>query len=351
MQRQFLEPVGRHTVEEVVGRLGAVSAQSEFAAELSINTRRSRSRSGDVAAALADGRLIKVFAFRGATHLVTPEEGGIYLALRAASRQWELSSWRSYYGLEPSDWPAFRAVVREALVDGPLTLKQLGAAVAGNKRYGHLGVFFGSNPWSLVKALMWQGDMCFSPTSAGRTAFQRLDANPRWPGLPNIDEAGPRAIEAYFRAYGPASAAHLDYWLGQGLSAGRKRVAGWFAGLRPHLAEVQVDGQSMFVMRKDLDDLLPTSATPVVRLLPAYDQWVMGPGTNDAHVTPTQHRALITRGANPLVANGRVSGTWSLRDDRARVDWFAKPGAAERRALPEEIGRLGHVLNRELVLE
>jgi hypothetical protein len=68
-----------------------------------------------VARSLADGRIIKTYAFRGATHLLTPEDGGAYLALRAASRMWELPSWQSFYGLQPEDWPPFRSAVREAL--------------------------------------------------------------------------------------------------------------------------------------------------------------------------------------------------------------------------------------------
>src|SRR4029079_19075472 len=98
MRRQLLEPVGSESVEGVVRRLGAVQAQFGPANELAVRTPRQRSQQGEVARALADGRIIKTFAFRGATHLMTPEDGGVYLALRAASRMWELPSWQSYYG-------------------------------------------------------------------------------------------------------------------------------------------------------------------------------------------------------------------------------------------------------------
>ena len=112
LRRHFLDPIGDMPVEEVIRRLGAVQAQHDAATELSIRARRTTSEPGEVAEALAAGRLIKTFAFRGATHLMTPDDAGVYLALRASSRMWELPSWRSYYGLEPSDWPAFRKVVR-----------------------------------------------------------------------------------------------------------------------------------------------------------------------------------------------------------------------------------------------
>ena len=92
LRQQLLDPLGTESVEGVVRRLGAVQAQLDSAAELAIRTRRRRSEAGEVARALAEGRIIKTFAFRGATHLMSPEDGGAYLALRAASRIWELPS-------------------------------------------------------------------------------------------------------------------------------------------------------------------------------------------------------------------------------------------------------------------
>ena len=89
MRQQLLDRVGTESVEGVVRRLGAIPAQTDAAADLAVAARRERSVSGEVARALADGRIIKTFAFRGATHFLTPEEGGAYLALRAASRMWE----------------------------------------------------------------------------------------------------------------------------------------------------------------------------------------------------------------------------------------------------------------------
>jgi hypothetical protein len=135
MRQQLLDPVGTESVAGVVRHLGAVPAQHDASAELAIRARRKRSRAGEVARALAEGRIIKTFAFRGATHLMTPEEGGAYLALRAASRMWELPSWQKFYGLTPSDWPHLREAVREALTDGPLTRDELGAAVTAQARF------------------------------------------------------------------------------------------------------------------------------------------------------------------------------------------------------------------------
>jgi hypothetical protein len=349
MRRQLLDPVGTESVAGVVRRLGAVPAQPDASAELAVRARRARSRPGEVARALAEGRIVKTYAFRGATHLVTPEDGGAYLALRSASRMWELPSWQSHYGLAPADWPPLREAVREALAGGPLTRDELGAAVTARPRFRHLGFAFADGAGTLLKPLAWLGDMSFGPPRNGRTTFQRLDRNPRWAGVPDLDEAGPRAVEAYFRAYGPATPAHVHYWLGEGLGAGRKRITSWIAGLGGRLAAVDVDGEPASVLREDLEELAATPASTAVRLLPGYDQWVLGPGTADAHVVPPARRNLVSRQANLVVAGGVVSGTWSLTDDdRVVAAWFTEAGPPPGEALEEEVARLATILGLPL---
>jgi hypothetical protein len=344
MRRQLLEPVGTESVADVVRRLGAIPALPEAAAELAVRARREHSRPGEVAEALAEGRIIKTFAFRGATHLMTPEDGGAYLALRAASRMWELPSWQSCYGLSPSDWPLLREAVREALADGPMTRDELGAAVTARPKFRHLGFAFADRSWTLLKPLTWQGDMSFGPPRDGRATFQRLDSNPRWAGVPDLDEAGIRAVEGYFRAYGPATADHVHYWLGNGLGAGRKRIRSWFAAFGDRLAAVDIDGESAYVLSEDLEDLLATPASTAVRLLPRYDQWVLGPGTADAHIVPTARRNLVSRQANIVIVGGVVSGTWSLTGDQVVTTWFPEARPPAREVLAREIARLAAVL-------
>jgi hypothetical protein len=58
-------------------------------------------------------------------------------------------------------------------------------------------------------------------------------------------------------------------------------IRSWIAGLGDRLATVDIDGESAYVLREDLEELAATPATTAVRLLPGYDQWVLGPGTAD----------------------------------------------------------------------
>ena len=334
----------------MVGRLGAVPAYPDTTPELAVGLRRSDSRFGEVARALDAGEVLKTYAFRGATHVLTPDEGGAYLALRASGRQWELPSWQETYGLVPGDWPAFRETVREAVAEGPLTRQELGLAVARRRGFRAAAAGLSSGSDALLKALMWQGDLCFGPAREGQGTVQGLHRVARWAGLPDIDDAGRWAVEAYVRTYGPTSADGVQYYLGAGLSAGRKAVRGWLDDLSDRLVVVDIDGEKFLVCADDVDDLTATVVSPIVRLLPAADPWVMGPGTADPHVVPPAHRQPVTRGANLVLTGGVVAGTWTRKAGTLAVAWLEEADPPELDLLREEAARLAAILGTELDL-
>lgn len=346
MGRQLLDPVGQHAVEDVVRRLGAVQAQVPASYELAIRLRRRTSMPGEVAQALADGRIIKAWIMRGAMHLLTPEEGGAYLSMKAESRQWELPSWQSFYGLAPEDWEPLRAAAHEALAGGPLTAEQLGAAITALPKFRHLGFAFAQHWGTFLKPLHWQGVMSFGPPRDGTATFQRLDDNPRWAGRPQPDEAGSRVVESYLRTYGPATMDQIRYWT----EAGRKRLGSWMASLGDRLVELELEGTRAYMMREELREIAETEPTTAVRLLPGYDPWVMGPGTADRHIVAGPRRSLLSRQAPFVIVGGVVSGTWALTGDRVSVGWFAEAGPWRLPALGEEVARLATILGRRLEL-
>jgi hypothetical protein len=350
VRRQLLDPVGTGSVVDVVERLGAVPAWPDPAMELAVGARRTGGRSGDAARALAANEVVKVYAFRGATHLMTPQEAGAYLAVRASSRMWELRSWVEFYRLAPEDWPRFREYVRDALADGPLTLSELTAAFGRSSRYRHLrGIIDGGNG-TLVKPLTWQGDMGLTTPRDGEMTFVRLDGVPGWAGLPDLEEAGPRVIAAYLRTHGPADAERIHDWVGKGLGARRPAVTRWLGLLEDRLETVSIEGDEVLVLREDLDDLGTASASTAVRLLPGRDPWVMGPGTSDPRVVPPARRELVSRSANMVVARGVLAGTWTVREGRLEVGWFQESGRIPRTALDTEAARLSSFLERPLDL-
>lgn len=347
--RHLLAPVGSQPVGEVVRRLGAVLSMDELLAEFAVRIRMQASRTGELARALADGEVIKAFAFRGSMNYLTPEDGGAYLAIRCAGRQWELPSWQQYYELAPSEWPRFREAVREALSEGPLTIAELGAVLTSRAAYRHLQPVFDEGAGTLIKPLTWQGDIGFGPPRGGRQTVQRLDHNPRWAGVWDLDNGGRHAVAQYFASYGPADAGLVRYWLGNGLSAGTKRLRGWLSDLQDQLVAVDVEGETRHILREDAESLLAAEPSSAVRFLPGHDQWVMGPGTKETQIVPPDRRTLVTRKANLVTAGGVVRGTWTIKDDELTVKWLDND-TPPRQDLAEETDRLASIFGRPLGL-
>jgi hypothetical protein len=355
LERQFLEPIAKPTIAEVVDRLCGVQAQVASSADLAVRVRRDGSRPGETTRALADGRLVKTWAMRGALHLVTPDLGPALLAVMASGRSWERPSWQKYFGLSTPVMARLREAAAEILAGRVLTREELVAEISARRGLAHLGDGLRSGWGTLLKPLAWQGELCFGPSRGNRVTFMRPeDASRRWAGMPSIDEAAPRVVEAYLGAFGPSTLARLGAWLAGGWF-GVRVLRGWFAELGDTVAEVEVDGVPAFALARDVETMLAAKRSASVRLLPGFDQWVLGPGTNDGQVTPARRRSAVSRTAgwiSPVVTvGGVVHGTWAIDGDRVRIAWFRESGRVPRRALGSEIERLGTVMGRALTVD
>ena len=352
MHRQFLDPVARVPIDGVVRRLGAVQAQVASSAELAIRVRHQGSRRGEVARALSGGRLLKTWAMRGTLHLLTPEEGGAFLSLMAAGRSWERLSWQRYFGMTPPQMERLRGIVREEIADRPLTREELIAAVGRRRGFKSVAEGLRSGWGTLLKPIAWQGDLVFGPSAGTRVTFTTPEAaSSRWAGLPEPDEAAPIAIRTYLGAYGPATVQAFSEWVAGGWFS-RARLRGWFADLGDELVEVEVEGERAWILAEHEEEMTATKPTSAVRLLPGFDQFVLGPGTKDGHVTPAARRSDVSRTAGwispVVVAGGVVCGTWELDGGDVRIAWFTEAGRVPRRAIAAEVSGLSTRLDADL---
>src|SRR5204862_7905771 len=179
-----------------------------------------------------------------------------------------------------------------------------------------------------------RGEDGCGPPRDGRGTCTR----PHWSGLIDADEAAPLVISAYLRAYGPATCDGLAAWLGGAVD--KRRLRGWFNGLGDRLAKVEIDGRPAYVLAKDVAELVATEPTGAVRLVPGFDQYVLGPGTGDPLVIPAGRRAAVSRQAgwiSPVVlVDGAIRGTWELDRNELRVAWFEETGRPQRAKLDAE---------------
>lgn len=324
---------------DVVERVLAVRGWPDRVAELAVAARVPRSEPTGLARALEQGELIRTYAFRGGAYLLRPDDAAALHAVRTCTRVWETDRYQRQAGFSMQDWAPFRELVREALAPGPLTRSEIAARLRGDPRLRHLAdAALGGGADTLYKPLHWWGEICFGPARDREATFQLVPAAARRP-VPDLDDAGREAVRRYLRGYGPASTENVEYWLAKGLSAPRRRVAGWLADLES--VAVEVDGVRRHLLEADLEAVRATEPTDTVRLLPGYDPWVLGAGTADGLVVPTARRAPVTRGSDVVVRGGLVSGTWRARDEVVAVTWFSEAGAPPTAALEEEARRLG----------
>lgn len=325
------------SVVDVVHRLQAVPAWLGDA-EQAIGIRMRTPNSDALARALDSGEVVKVYANRGSTQLTTPEAAAALLPVRAAGRQWELKSWVDFYGVPADRWPSLREEVRAAVTDGPLTREELADAVSSSKRFGAVGHAFVDSRDTFLKPFMWQGDLRFGPDREGAATLASFDGVPGWRGVRELDEAGAEVIVGYLDAYGPVTDSNLGYWLGEGLSAGRRRIATWVAELRAaeRVVELDVEGTPALALAEHADAIERSKPSRDIRFVPGFDQWVLGPGTADPQVISAARRALATRGASLVLEGGRTRGTWRRAGGVVEIAWFAEHAPAPREAIERE---------------
>jgi hypothetical protein len=354
MRRQFLDPLGAVGPVDVVRRLAGVQAQVASVAELAIALRQAQPKPGAVARALQRRTLLRTWAMRGTLHLLPPDDAGAYLALLAAGRSWERPSWIKAFGVTPDQMNALGHASDEALDGAPLTREELVRRLVERTRSRDLEEQLRSGWGMLLKPLAWQGHLVHGPSQGNRVTFVRPDKWFRsWGGVPDPEVAAATVIPAYLGAHGPATAGAFDRWLTRGVSK-KGELRTWFGAVGDRVAAVDVDGEPMMVLAEHVDDLASTKPSATVRLLPGFDQYVLGPGTQDTELIPAGRRAQVSKTAGwiapVVIARGRVAGVWDLDGDAVAVTLFDEAGGVPDTQLRQETARLAAVLGRQLAL-
>jgi hypothetical protein len=115
------------------------------------------------------------------------------------------------------------------------------------------------------------------------------------------------------------------------------------AALGDELADVEVDGSRASLLAADVDALHGAGPPRSVRLLPAFDPYVVGtrPRTD---LVAQSHEPRIFRAQgwiSPVVlVDGVAAGTWKHVRGRVELELFGPISKALRRAIDEEADRL-----------
>ena len=348
---------------EVAGELCGVHAQVQAAAELQLAERVDGIGQADVRAALWEKRsLVKAWTLRGTLHLHPASELPLWHAARRAvlrSADPGLPAWRDPAGdvhpaLGAREVERIRATVWEVLDGRCLLREELAEAVV--KRVGAKARERLRSGFAFFLA-----DLCQGPPRGARITLARPD---QWiAGWQEVDEdeALRDVCRRFLRTYGPSRPAELCQWLA---SAAFKvpDARRLFDDLGAELDEVDVEGRRCFVLAGD-SSFPPLTSSPLVRLLPEYDVYVMGFRERDLLV-PEPVRELIAShgrgryegpaGVRLVIVDGVAVGLWERRRRGRRIELdvrlTGRLGKAARAELEQEAERIGAFLALEPVL-
>ena len=297
-------------VAELVRHMVGIQAQEPRAGALSIRARTEGITAGDVAGAVEERTIVRTWAMRGTIHFVAAEDLGWLRALFAPAELRRAHRSLDKLGVPDPDRPRAVEAIVDALADGPLTradlcdrLERVGIATGG-QRAAHL-----------PRLAALEGHVCFGPPQDGKDTYALVT------GLPGTTPSDPVAelAKRYLAAYAPASAQDMATWSGLPLRA-----------IEPTFEAVEPD--------------VGPPTPPIVRLLPAFDTYLLGYSGRDLAV-PTAHAKKVWPGGGivrpAIVENGLAVGTWRRSGARVAIEPFEhEPDVAE------EIADLERFLSR-----
>jgi len=345
-----LEPRGDADAVDIIGRLCGVQAQVSSSAELAVRLRQAQPEPDAVGRGLADRSLVRTWAMRGTIHLLRASDAACFLSLMASARTWEKPSWQRTFGATPQEVDDLLEVVSKLLDETVLTRDDLVTRIVARKEFAAMEEQLRSGWGALLKPLAWQGALCHGPSQGNKVTFTRPGTFlPGWKGIPGSEEAAPVAIAAYLGAYGPSTPEVFGAWLYRSPIM-RKALRGWFTAMGDRLTKVDVDGQDRYILTEHADELAESGTSTSVRLLGAFDQYVLGPGTSDPQLLPVLHRAKVSRAAgwiSPIVVvGGRIAGVWELANDHVNVSLFPCGTQPPLDDLEAEVAHVGRASGR-----
>ena len=343
----------RGALVETARALCGVHAQLSSSAELALWARIEGLEREDVRAALEHERtLVKTWAMRGTLHFLTADDLPLYVAVLGPRWEDPGGAWLRGFGVTKQQYDTILESVPRALGARPCTREQLAdklAELVGPEIRDRILSGWGS----LLKPSARRGELCFGPNRGRNVTFVRPD---RWlRGLRKVDadEARREVVRRFLATYGPATADDLGRWLGL-RGAEPKRL---LQGVEDELAEVDVAGRQAWLLAADLTALTAAGTPASVRLLPAFDPYVVGFRPRELLVDSHNESRIFRSQAwfSPVVlVNGRAAGVWD-RERRGgrldiRIEPFARLSVATRRALASEVEGLAAFLGAPVKL-
>jgi hypothetical protein len=312
-------------VAQVVKEVCGIQAQDAFAATLAVRSRSIGLVAADVEQARVDDRsIIRTWGPRGTLHMLASDDIAWLLPLLGPVFVAGDRRRREELGLSEEICERGMRIIRNVLADdGPLTRAELIEHLATN------GIHLEgqARPHLLARAAL-EGLICLGPDRDAEPTYVLLedwiDQKNMGHSLPE-EEAYAELTRRYLSAYGPATPADQAVWSGLPLS---KTRAAW-QRIEDELLVVETVDSPAWMLKTQatrLDEL--PAPTPIVRLLPRFDIYLLGYQKRDLAV-PSQYAKRINAGGGivhpTVLVNGRIVGTWKSKREKKHLVVTVEP--------------------------
>jgi hypothetical protein len=345
---------------EVAADIAGLHAQVMSSAELTLEARVDGLEPGAASRALWEERsLVKTWAMRGTLHLLPAAEFPLWQAARSTTRLWESGAWQRGFGVTLEELERVNDAIAEALDGRLLTREELAIRVGELTGSEELGDKVRGSWGAMLKPAAALGLVCFAPSQGQQVRFTRPDT---WLGGwtdHDPEQAMDQVTRRFLAASGPVTREDFARWWGIPSPAKGRRL---LERLGDEVARVELDGAAAYVLAADLPGLAAAGAggrPPTVRLLPAFDQYVVTATRHAERLMPGPFKARVYRPQGwlspVLLVAGRMEGVWRQEAKGRRVQVIIEPFAGPlparvRRAAEAEAERLAVVAGGQLEL-
>ena len=306
--------VPRSALLGAVSRLGSVQAQVMSAAELALWARVDGLERDAVQRELWETRaLVKTWSMRATLHLLPSPELAMWQRVPRLDERYLRTAWLSHFGLSAAQWEGLTEAVGDALEGTTLTREELVDAVEGLIGSRAIAEKLRHSWGLMLKPAAFRCRLCFAPSQGAGVRF----TNPAgWLATSldvDVEYASREVTRRFLGTYGPVTREVFAQWLGIPLT----RAGLLIAGLGSEAALVDVEGTRAWMLSRDLNGVQCNRNVASVRLLPAFDQYVLTASRDAAHFLPGALRARVYRPQGwlspVLLVDGRMEGTWKCR--------------------------------------
>ena len=345
----------RKKMLDVIARIGGLHAQLLSSAELTLWARVEGLDPEAIHNALWQERtLVKTWAMRGTLHLLPARELMLWQAAIHKEPAYQKPFRPKNFGVGSHDLERLVDGIGEALDGRMLTREELAVEVARITGSAELAAKIRQSWGTMLKPAAFLGRLCFAPSAGQNVRFTRPDSWLRNLSRVAAEDALPEITRRYLTAYGPATREDFRRWLG----IASVRAKALIAAAGDEVTEVDLQGTRALMLRRDLAVAKKAAPSRSVRLLPAFDQYVVASSLHVRQLLPGDFKKAIFRPQGwispVLLVDGRMDGVWRHEKKGKRlaveIEPFVKLPAWARRAAEEEADRLAEFLGGTLEL-